>query len=175
MRKYSLTYSNELYEFLCENASSHTIKELVKIIEEKFNVHFENKKLAQYCIKMHITYKYEKPNKSHSNIPTEIGTIVNKTDGNYLKIKTASHKWEYLQRKVYEKYYNVKLKENEYVIFLNQNRRDFSKDNLKVVSRKISAILSNDNLISTNKDIMKLSIITAQLKSKIKEIYNETM
>lgn len=173
MRKYSLTYSNDIYEFLCKNASSHTIKELVKIIKEKFNIDIEKKKLAQYCIKMKIQYKYEKPKKSHSNIPTKIGTIVNKTDGDYLKIKTDNHKWEYLQRKIYEKLHNVKLKEDEYVIFLNQNRRDFSKENLKVVSRKTSAILSNDNLISTNKDIMKLSIITAQLKSKIKEVYYE--
>lgn len=174
MRKYSLTYSNDMYEFLLNNASSHTIKELAQIIKEKFNMDIEKKKLAQYCIKMKIKYKYEKPNKSHSNVPTKIGTIVNKTDGNYLKIKTMDHKWEYLQRKVYEKYHNIKLKEDEYVIFLNQNRRDFSKENLKVVSRKISAILSNDNLISNNKDIMNLSIITAQLKEKIKEVYNET-
>lgn len=175
MRKYSLTYSDEMYEFLLNNASTYTIKELVILIKEKFNVEIEKKKLAQYCIKMGIKYKYEKPNKSHNNIPTKIGTIVNKTDGNYLKIKTMDHKWEYLQRYLYKKYFNVELNEDEYVIFLNQNRRDFNKENLKVVSRKTSAILSNDNLISTNKDIMKLSIITAQLKSKIKEVYNETI
>lgn len=174
-RRYSLKYSNDMYEFLCENASSHTIKQLVKLIKEKFNIDIENKKLAQYCIKMKIQYKYEKPKKSHSNIPTKIGTIVNKTDGNYLKIKTGSHKWEYLQRKIYEKYYNVKLKENEYVIFLNQNRRDFSKDNLLLVMQSESGELCNygDNMFSTNRELTKLVIINSQLKSKIKELKNE--
>lgn len=175
-RRYSLTYSNELCEFLCENASSHTIKELVKMIKEKFDIDIEKKKLAQYCIKMKIQYKYEKPNKSHSNEPTKIGTIVNKTDGNYLKIKVGSHKWEYLQRYLYEKENNIKLQEDEYIIFLNQNRRDFSKDNLLKVSRKESGDLCNhgNNIFSSNRDITKLAIITSQLKQKIKEVYNDT-
>ena len=175
MRKYSLTYSDELYEFLCENASSHTIKELVKMIEKEFTICIEKKKLAQYCIKMHIRYKFEKPNKSHSNIPTKIGTIVNKTDGDYLKIKTGNHKWEYLQRKVYEKYFNVKLKENEHVIFLNQNKRDFNINNLMLVSNKESGGICNygNNIFSTNAEITKLAIMTSKLKQKIKEVYYE--
>lgn len=176
MRKYGLTYDNDMYEFLYKNASSHTIKELVQLIKEKFNIEIEKKKLAQYCIKMKIQYKYEKPNKSHSNTPTKIGTIVNKIDGDYLKIKTDNHKWEYLQRKVYEKYHNVKLKENEYVIFLNQNRRDFSKNNLQLVSQKESGELCNygSNIYSINRELTKLALTNIKLKQKIKEVYNET-
>ena len=176
MRKYSLTYSDELYNFLVINAEKYTIKELVILIKEKFDIEFDKKKLAQYCIKMHIKYKYEKQNKSHSNIPTKIGTIVNKTDGNYLKIKTGNHKWEYLQRKVYEKYYNVKLKDNEYVIFLNQNRRDFSINNLLLVTDKESGDLCDygHNRFSTNQELTKLVIINSKLKLKMKEIKNET-
>ena len=73
-------YNEDFYVFLEENAKFYTIKELVKILKEKFNIDFEKKKLAQYCIKKKIKYKYEKPNKSHSNISTKIGTITNKTD-----------------------------------------------------------------------------------------------
>ena len=169
--------TNDMYEFLCENASSHTIKELVKMLKEQLNISIEKKQLAQYCIKMKIQYKYEKPNKSHNNIPTVNGTIVNKTDGNYLKIKTGDHKWEYLQRKVYEKYYDIKLKDDEYVIFLNQNRRDFRKENLKAITIKQSGDLCNygDNLFSTNSEVTKLALINSQLKLKIKEVYDETM
>ena len=167
--------TNDMYEFLCKNASSHTIKELVKMLKEQLNIDIEKKQLAQYCIKMHIQYKFEKLNKSHSNIPTVNGTIVNKTDGNYLKIKTGSHKWEYLQRKVYEKYYDIKLKDDEYVIFLNQNRRDFSKDNLLLVSQQESGDLCNygDNIFSTNRELTKLANINSKLKLKIKELKNE--
>ena len=173
MRKYAVVYDDEVYQFLLNNAHKYTIKQLVKLIKQKFNIELENKKLAQYCIKMHIKYKYEKINKSHSNKPTQIGTIVTKSDGNYLKIKTDNHKWEYLQRKVYEKYHNVKLKDDEYVIFLNQNRRDFRKENLKVVTRQESAILSNDSLCTSNIELTELACLTAKLKSTIKLLKNE--
>lgn len=174
MRKYSLTYSDEMYEFLLHNASPHTIKELVLLLKEKFNIDIEKKKLAQYCIKMHIKYKYEKPNKSHSNNPTPIGTLTVKTDGGYIKIKTDNHKWEYLQRVIYEKQNNIKLKNNEYIIFLNQNRRDFSKNNLKLATQKESGGLCNygENIFSTNAEVTKLAIINSQLKQKIKEEKN---
>lgn len=175
MRRYSITYGNDMYEFLLNNASSHTIKELVKLIKEKFNIDIEKKKLAQYCIKMKIQYKYEKPNKSHSNTPTKIGTLVVKTDGGYIKVKTDKHKWEYLQRKVYEDYYKVKLKEDQYVIFLNQNRTDFNIKNLKVVTPKESGALCNfgNNIFSTNGELTKLVIINSQLKQKLKEMFDE--
>ena len=173
MRRYGLTYSNEMYEFLLKNASSHTIKELVKLIKEKFDIDIEKKKLAQYCIKMKIQYKYEKPNKSHSNTPTKIGTIVIKKDGDYLKIKTDNHKWEYLQRKVYQDYYGVKLPEDVYVIFLNQNRRDFDIKNLKAITRRSSAIMSKDGLFTIEPKLTKLGHLNSKLKIKIKEGNNE--
>lgn len=168
MRKYGITYSNELYEFLCKNASSHTIKELVNIIEEKFNIKLETKKLAQYCIKANIKYKYEKPNKAHSNKSTANGTIVTKTDGDMLKIKVGNHKWEYLQRKIYEDYYKIKLPEDVYVIFLNQDKRDFNIKNLKAISRRSSAIMAKDGLFSTEPRITKLGHLCSKMKIKAK-------
>lgn len=168
-RRYGLTYSDELYEFLCENASSHTIKQLVKIIEEKFNIKLETKKLAQYCIKMHIQYKYEKPKKSHSNIPTANGTLAIKTDGDYIKVKTNKNKWEYLQRVIYQNAYNVKLPEDVYVIFLDQDRRNFNIKNLKAITRRSSAIMSKDGLFSIEPKITKLGHLSSKLNIKAKE------
>ena len=171
MRKYSVNYTDEEYQFLLDNAKNHTIKELVKMIKGLFNKDIENKKLAQYCIKMGIKYKYEKPNKSHSNIATPIGTVVNKTDGNMLKIKTDNHKWEYLHRKKYEEYHNVKLKDDEYVIFLDQNKRNFDKSNLKLVKRQESAMLSK--IVSENPDATELAILNVKLKNKIKNKFQD--
>ena len=100
MRKYGYRYSDEVYEFLRNNASSHTIKELVILLKDNFNFEIDKKLLSQYCRNMRIKYKYECPKKAHSNLPTKLGTIITKTDGEYLKIKTVSHKWEFLQRKI---------------------------------------------------------------------------
>ena len=162
-------YNNGLYGFLLENASSHTIKELVNMIKEQFNIDIERKTLAQYCIKMKIQYKYEKPNKSHSNIPAVNGTLGIKTDGDYVKIKVGEHRWEYLQRYVYEKYYNVKLPKDVYVIFLDQNRRNFDIKNLKAISRRSSAIMSKDGLFSTEPRITNLGHLNSKVKIKAKE------
>lgn len=167
-RRNGLTYSDELYENLQKNASSHTIKELVKMLQENFNINIENKKLAQYCIKMGIKYKYEKPNKSHSNYPSAIGTIVRKTDGDMLKIKVDNHRWEYLQRKIYEDYHGVKLPEDVYVIFLDQDKRNLDISNLKAIPRRNSAIMSKDRLFSNNSKLTKLGYLNSKLKVKIK-------
>lgn len=169
MRKYGVNYSDDVYNFIMSNAASHTIKELVQLIEEKFNVRIEKKKLAQYCIKMGIPYKYEKPAKAHSNMPTAIGTLVNKTDGNMIKIKTGNKKWEYLQRKIYEEHYGVKLPDDVYVIFLNQNKRDFRIKNLKAIKRSTSAVMSKNCLFSNDSNVTKLAILTARLSAKIAE------
>ena len=166
MRKYSVSYSNEEYQFLLDNAKYHTIKELTKMMQGLFDKTIPNKKLAQYCIRMGIKYKYEKPNKSHSNKPTPVGTIVTKTDGDVLKVKTGKHKWEYLQRKIYEKEHGINLKENEYVIFLDQNKRNLDINNLKLVTRLESAMLSKK--VSKLPDVTKLAILIVKLKNKLK-------
>ena len=166
-------YSIEMYRFLQENASFYTAKQLVVIIKDMFNIDMTPKRFAQYCHDMNIKYKYEKPKKAHTNIPTENGTIVNKTDGDYLKVKVGNHKWEYLQRKIYEEHYGIKLPEDVYVIFLDQNRRNFNIKNLKAISRRSSAIMSKDELFSVESKITKLGVINSKLKIKTKELKNE--
>ncbi len=161
--------TNDMYEFLCENASSHTIKELTQMLKEQFNIEIERKKLAQYCIKFGIQYKYEKPKKSHSNIPTKNGTLAIKTDGDYIKVKINKNKWEYLQRVIYQNAYNVKLPEDVYVIFLDQDRRNFNIKNLKAITRRSSAIMSKDGLFSIEPKITKLGHLSSKLNIKAKE------
>ena len=168
MKKY-LVYNDEMFKFLQHNSKDYTIKELVEIIYKNFGFEFTNKKLADYCIKKGFKYKYEKPNKSHSNKSTPIGTIATKIDGDMLKIKTGNHKWEYLQRKTYEDYYNVKLPEDVYVIFLDQDKRNFDIKNLKAISRRESAIMAKDELFSTEPKITKTGNIISKYKIKIKE------
>lgn len=168
-RKYSVKYNDEVYNFLLDNAQNYTIKQLVELLKNNFNFDIEKKKLAQYCIKMGIAYKYEHPKKSHDNKPTANGTIGIKTDGDMLKVKVGEHKWEYLQRKIYEDYYNVKLPDDVYVVFLNQNKRDFNIKNLKALSRRKCAIMNKRELFSQDKNVTKLGITTCNLVTKLKE------
>ena len=77
--------------------------------------------------------------------------------------------WKYKQRLIYEQYYNIELTENDYIIFLNQNRTDFRIENLKRITRRESSILSNQKIFSTNENLTELGILTAKLMIKIKE------
>ena len=71
---------------------------------------------------------------------------------------------------MYEQYHNVKLKDNEYVIFLDQDKNNFDINNLKVVSRKESAYMINQGLFSKDKSVTNLGIVVAKHHYKIKEI-----
>lgn len=162
MKKY-LVYNDEMFKFLQKNSKHYTIKELVEIIDKDFGFKFDNKKLADYCLKKGFKYKYVNPKKSHSNKSTPIGTIATKTDGNMLKIKTEENKWEYLQRVIYEKHYNVELPDDVYVIFLDQNKRNFDIKNLKAISRRESANMARDGLFSTKPEITKLGNLSSKV------------
>lgn len=100
-----------------------------------------------------------------------IGTEYIKKDGMVL-IKISSNKWMYKQRFIYEQYYNVHLKNDDYIIFLDQNRNNFDINNLKLISRKESAYLSNQKIFSKNKEATELGIKIAKLHYKIKEVEN---
>lgn len=83
-------------------------------------------------------------------------------------VKIGKNKWTYKQRLIYENYYGVELAEDEYIIFLDNDRTNFDINNLQCVSRRVSSILSNQKLRSVNQDITKLGIEVANLIIEIK-------
>ena len=85
------------------------------------------------------------------------------------QIKISKNKWEYKQRYLYEKYHNVKLKTDEQVIFLDQDRTNFDIDNLKVISRQESALMANQGLFSKNAHATLVGITNVKLINKLKE------
>ena len=95
-----------------------------------------------------------------------------KPDGMVL-VKIAKNKWEYKQRYIYSKYYNKKLTSNDYIIFLDQDRTNFNIDNLKLVTRHESSIISNQKAFSTNAKATEVGINIAKLMIKTKELEND--
>ena len=168
MRRFNPT----LFNYLNEHGEEHIIKEWVDIVNKKFNENFTLKQMQVYFSRYGIPHKYEHKNKSHSNLALPIGSERTKSDG-MVQVKVGPHKWAYKQRKIYEEYYGVKLKEDEYVIFLDQNRNNFDIDNLKLVTRRESAVMANNNLFSKNKKVTETGNLVAKLIIKTKEIGNE--
>lgn len=69
----------------------------------------------------------------------EIGSTRIPKDG-YLEIKVSDLKgnknYKPYHRLIYEKHHGVKIKDDEVVVFLDQNKMNFSIDNLKLVKRR---------------------------------------
>ena len=142
----------------------HTIDELLPKVNKKFNETYTRLQLQKYLVRNKIKYKYSTPGRVRDMSKASgisIGTEYKKSDGMTL-LKVGRNKWMYKQRYIYEQWYGVKLKSDEYVIFLNQDRNDFSIDNLKVISRKTSGYLANHNLYSSDRNKTKLGIREAE-------------
>lgn len=165
-------FNEKMHKWLVANGKNYTCKELIIILNDKFNENFTLKQMQQYFWHHDdVTFKYEKANKSHNNNPLPIGSERIKGDG-MVQVKIGPKKWVYKQRKIYKDYYGVKLKDDEYVIFLDQNRNNFDISNLKVISRRESAIMANNHMFSTNSEVTKTGTLVAKTIIKLKEVKN---
>lgn len=166
--------NNELKEYLLRIGKDFTPEELVLIVNTKFNEKYDEDSLRKYLWRNKIPYKYECKNRSNNSAykRVQIGTEYTKPDG-MIMVKVSKNEWVYKQRLIYEQYHNVKLKEDEYVIFLDGNRGNFNIDNLKVLTRQEASYLGNFKynygIDKTNKDIIETEIELARLMIKTKE------
>ena len=167
--------NNELKEYLKVFASEYTIDELLPKINKIFNENYTKLELQKYLVRNKIKYKYKNKNKSHKmGLDKPIGSEYTKPDG-MIMIKVAPNKWEYKQRYIYEKYYGIKVKDNEHIIFLDGNKNNFNIDNLYKATNEecgyIGAFKINNNLIIKDKEITKILLLMAKLEQKSKEKY----
>lgn len=164
-------FNKEMYDYLKLHGKEHILKEWQKIINEKFNENFTLKDTQMYFVKHSIPFKYEQPKKANNGINGgfPIGSERVKSDG-MVQVKIAPRKWEYKQRLIYQEYYGVKLTSDDYIIFLDQDRTNFDISNLKRVSRRESAILSNQKIFSKDPEATKLGIYIAKTIIKAKNI-----
>ena len=166
--------NNKLKVYLTEHAKELTVTELLPLVNKEFNENYNRLSLQKYLIRNKIQYKYECEYKSHNNagISYPIGTEYVKPDGMII-VKVKHNQWKDKQRYVYEQYYNVELRSDEFVIFLDNDRTNFDIDNLKVVSKRVASYLANQDLKSNYKDITNLGITTAELMIKVKDYKKE--
>lgn len=159
----------ELKEY-CSNNSNLTIDELLPLVNKKFKEHYTRLSLQKYLIRNKIPYKYSNFKRSNNNCYKKpIGTEYTKSDGMVL-VKIAKNKWEYKQRLIYMKHYGVKLTNDDYIIFLDQDRTNFNINNLRRITRRESSILINQKIFSKKPEATELAIQIAKLMIKIKDM-----
>jgi len=164
--KYSQEFENDMYKL----ASTMTLNELLCFAKNKYKYKdITKRKLQLYLSKRKIRYKdYKQSMVRQMGLDYAIGSEYVKDDGMTL-VKVAKDKWEYKQRLIYSQYHNVKLTNDDYIIFLDQDRTNFDINNLKKVTKHESSILANQHLFSKNPLITETGIQIAKLMIKTKD------
>lgn len=167
--KYSKQFEKEMEAL----APQKTIRELLEVARCTYNYEITLDQLRKYLSKRQIRYKDYFPSKVRQmGLNKPIYSEFKKPDGMTL-VKIASNKWEYKQRYIWTKYYNEELTDNDYIIFLDQDRTNFNIDNLKKITRRESSILSNQKIFSQDPEGTKAGILTAKLIIQVKEMRNK--
>lgn len=166
-------YSKEFEQEMIELAPTNELTRLWWVARQKYAYFITKNQLRQYLSKRNIQYKdYNESKVRPMGDKLPIGSERVKSDG-MIQIKISKNKWEYKQRYIYEKYHNVKLTSDDYIIFLDQDRTNFDINNLRRVSRHESAILSNQKMFSKEPKITETGIQVAKLMIKLKNMKEE--
>lgn len=183
-------YTDEMISFLRTNTSGKSYKEITKLFNDTFNLkktptqlssllkrHGIKNGISKTFIKGHIPYNKGKKGiggwkptqfkKGH--IPANykpIGSERIDKDG-YVLIKVADPNiWKAKQKFIYEKEYGV-IPKGYAVIFADKDKKNFSLNNLILVSKRELLIMNRDKLIRDSKELTKTGHLIAKLKIKV--------
>ncbi len=164
-------YTKEFEDFVKHNVNKYTKEDFRLLLEDNFNIKISKDALRRYLNRHHIKEKYNDYKKSNARkvYKCSIGTERKTNEGTFVKVAHPDI-WRRKTKVMYEKHYKCKLKDSDYVIFLNQNRNDFSKNNLMKVTKKEMSYLYNKNIYSTNPELTKTGLLSAKLMIKTKEV-----
>lgn len=163
-------YSNDLIQFIKKYSLSCYPQELSKLVYDEFGLEISGDGLRRFMNRHDIDYK-KKINWSKKE-PKPIGNEVI-VDG-YIRVKVSNCVYKPKQRVLYEQYYNIELKEDENVIFLDGDKTNFNIDNLMVIHNKEKHFMMGGKLFSKDPQVTELGYQVAKLNTKIKEKSEES-
>lgn len=131
------------------------------------------KEYSQYALRSRATRYLKLISNRQGNAPAgwnskEIGSETVLSHSGYTYIKVADRKWIPKQQYIWEQAYG-KIQDGEMVVFLDGDKTNFSLDNLTVVTRKISAMMSSSDWYSTDSTFNKTAIDWCKLYFGLKE------
>ena len=182
-------WTDEEKEYLASIVKGKTYKELLSLMNEKFDYEFSSQQiesaLRRYNLKTGNTgqfKKYQEPwnkglkgymgaNKTSfkkGTIPPNykpIGTERFAKDG-YIEVKVKNpNVWELKHRYIYKKHHG-EIPNGYNVIFADKNISNFDIDNLILVSKAEMLILNKNKLIFEDKDFTKVGVNIAKILDK---------
>ena len=186
-------WTDEEKEYLASIVKGKTYKELLSLMNEKFDYEFSSQQiesaLRRYNLKTGNTgqfKKYQEPwnkglkgyigaNKTSfkkGTIPPNykpIGTERFAKDG-YIEVKVKDpNVWELKHRYIYKKHYGD-IPKGHNVIFADTDKTNFNIDNLILVSKSEMLILNRNKLIYEDKELTKAGVNIAKILDKTSKL-----
>ena len=184
-------WSEEEKQYLASIVKGKTYKELVILMNEKFDYEFSSQQiesaLRRYNLKTGNTgqfKKYQEPwnkglkgyigaNKTSfkkGTIPPNYKSVGSErvTRDGYTEVKIKDpNKWELKHRHIYKKHYG-EIPSGYNVIFADKNISNFDIDNLILVSKAEMLMLNREKLIFEDKELTKTGVNIVKLINKTK-------
>lgn len=159
--------------FVRKNISKYKKEDFRLLLEKLFKIKISKNALKSYLRRHKIQDRYidYKTNMIRSTQKHPIGAERMTKDGILIKV-AQPNVWRRKSRVMYERYHNCKLSDNDYIIFLNQDRNDFSKENLFKSTNKEKCCMQNSGTYSSNPKLTELGLLSARLFIKAKEKEN---
>ena len=164
-------YPKDFEDFVRNNISKYTKKDFILLVETKYKVKLTKDALKSYLRKHNIKERYTdyKENMIRGTTKHQIGAERMTKDGLYVKV-AQPNVWRKKTRVMYEKYHNCKLNKKDYVLFLNQDHNDYSKENLILSTNREKCYMHNWGTFSNNPKLTKIGVLSARLTIKAKEV-----
>ena len=134
-------YTKEFDSFVRENISKYTKEDFISLLEKRYKIKMSKNALKSYIKRHNIEGRYIdfKEYMVRSTAKHKIGAERMTKDGILIKV-AQPNVWRRKSRVMYEKYHNCKLSDDDYILFLNGDRNDFSKENLFKSTNKYKCI-----------------------------------
>jgi hypothetical protein len=166
------TWTNEQIEYLKKIAEGTPRKEIVKKLNDKFNLNLTILQVRDCMngrgIRNNIDKKFSAKDGNRCQQEKPIGTV-SKWECGYTRIKTGDNEWEFIQRYVWKKHHG-EIPPNHSVIFLDGNTDNYNIENLALVNRNELMKYNSMKLNSDNQELNRVAVNLAKLMTKSKEL-----
>ena len=165
------TWTDEQVEYLKKIAEGTPRKEIVKKINDKFNLNLTLLQVRDCMnargIRNNIDKKFSAKDGNRCQQEKPVGTI-SKWECGYTRIKTGKNEWEFIQRYVWKEHHG-EIPPNHSVIFLDGNTDNYNIENLALVNRNELMKYNSMKLDSDNQELNRVAVNLAKLMTKAKE------
>lgn len=191
-------FTDEIRAFIFEHYKGCPYSDLTDKVNKEFSTSFSTRQITNFCCrnKYNNGCKNEKTQFKKGNIPWNkrknvavsekikqhwftkghkpwqtkpVGyERIDSRDG-YVLVKVSDNNFIPKQRLIYEKHYGA-ISDDDLVMFLDGNKRNFNIDNLMLISKAENLELTRKNLRTNDTELSRAGVMVARINQKIKSI-----